>query len=126
MAGEVRPVTVTIENGSATSDAFSLLPGENIVAVITPSAWTAADIGLDYSPDGTTWYPMIDGNRGLSGTTRMRIINVTTGSYMLAGESFDVQVGAGYFRLVSISTADDTTVDQEDLRTLTVLLGKRH
>lgn len=126
MAGELRPVTATIASGTSVSTSFSLLPGEHIAAVLVPSGWTAADIGLDFSADDTTFYPIYDGNRGVTTTTRMRIVNVQPSSFVLAGEAFDVQLGPGFFRLRSISAADNTDVNQTQNQALTVFIGKRH
>jgi hypothetical protein len=57
----LRSVPVTIANGETTSGAASL-GGEALVAVVTPSTWTAQDITFLVSFDGgTTYVALVDG-----------------------------------------------------------------
>lgn len=57
--------TVTIESGASLSDAANI-GEETVVAVLMPSAWTAADISFEVSFDGTTYYDLQDSSAEVS------------------------------------------------------------
>lgn len=53
--------TLTIANGAAVSQGYSIPPGVNSVALVLPAAWTAADLSFETSIDGgTTWAAVWD------------------------------------------------------------------
>jgi hypothetical protein len=63
----VRSVTVTIANGASLSDADAISinesrdkPAHSLVAILMPSAWTAADLTFQVSNDNTTFYEMVN------------------------------------------------------------------
>ena len=120
-----RSVTITIASGASTSEAFTLLPHERLVAVVTPGTWTAADIGFQVSvPDGSSYLNVVDGARPAA-TSFARISNVDTGSaqYYVVPEALDMPLGAN-MKTTSINTINNTVVNQGADRILTVIVIK--
>lgn len=56
---------VVIANATADSNAVEIQSQPTQLAIQTPSVWTAANIGLSVSPDGTSWFDVCkeDGSR---------------------------------------------------------------
>lgn len=52
--------TATIANGASLSGAVDL-GGRKLVAIVMPSAWDAASLTFQASPDGVTYYNLYDG-----------------------------------------------------------------
>jgi hypothetical protein len=48
-----------IPNGTALSPAFTL-NGEDLIGILMPAAWTAANITFQTSPDAVTWANVFD------------------------------------------------------------------
>lgn len=118
-------VDVIIANGAATSENIFKGDGEITargfrgLVVVTPAAWTAADIGFEASSDGSAWLPLMD-NAG----ARVRITGVAT-SAARAYVAPSTAWGAGAFpfvRLVSLNTGTGANENQGAARTLTVVL----
>ena len=55
----MRVVSATIASGASVSSAISLNPGERIVGLWMPSAWTTANVTIQASYDGTNYLPVI-------------------------------------------------------------------
>lgn len=51
--------TATIANGASLSDAVEL-SGSAVIGIVTPAAWTAADLTLQASHDGSTYNNVYD------------------------------------------------------------------
>lgn len=56
---DMRVVSATIASGASVSSAISLNPGERIVGLWMPSAWTTANVTIQASYDGTNYLPVI-------------------------------------------------------------------
>lgn len=121
-----RVLTVTIANGAAVSTdlyASSMsarVQGFRALTIITPAAWTAADIGLQVSTDGSTWHTL----RNSSGTI-VKITGVATaaaGAYV-SPDAWGLAGAVRYVRFISLDTADNTNENQGGARTLTVLVS---
>lgn len=55
----MRVVSATIASGASVSSAISINPGERIVGLWMPSAWTTANVTIQASYDGTNYLPVI-------------------------------------------------------------------
>ena len=55
----LRVVTATIASGASASSVVSLNPGERIVGIIMPAAWTTANVTIQASYDGINYLPVI-------------------------------------------------------------------
>lgn len=95
--------------------------GPRGIAVLIPSAWTAADIGIEVSNDKLNWFPLED-----SEGTRIKLTSVPTSAAARPVRAFPAGawvVGTfTYMRLTSISTSnEDTEVNQAAARTFFVV-----
>jgi len=116
-------ISTTIAAAAAVSGSISLLGrGPRGVAVQVPSAWTAADLAMEVSEDGTTWVHVRDEIGAI-----VRIISIQTseaGIYLFPASSW--YTGAfPFMRLVSLNTTSGTTwtiVNQASERSLKVVL----
>lgn len=68
---------VLIANGASLSAAFEVGAGE-LVGIIVPSGWTAANLSFQASVDGTTFFNLYD-NEGAEITA---VVPVTTGCFL--------------------------------------------
>jgi len=89
--------------------------------VLIPDAWTAADLALEVSDDGTNWFP-IENDSG----TRVKLTSIPTASVPRPFRVFPAAAwGAGAFaqaRLVSVNTSnEDAYVVQQTARTIVVV-----
>lgn len=122
-------IDVTIANGAAVSTAFDL-SGWNIIGVITPSAWTAADISFEVEePDGT--YVKVVDNEGVL----FKLTGIATAAselHLMGGGARDGTAGLsqgpvitshGNARVVSTNTASEADVNQGAARSLVVILA---
>jgi hypothetical protein len=112
--------SVTILISTAVSSAIQMADGgPNGIAVQTPVAWTAADIGIDVSLDGTNWLPVFaaDGSR-----VKLQAVPVAAAGLMVF-DANDVRVVGTfrYMRLTSLDTSDETAENQVAARTLFVI-----
>ncbi len=115
---------LTIANNAAVTGALQLQFGERIVAVETPSAWTAADIVVQVSRDGTTFVDLKD----ITGTL-LRLTSIAVGAAELRTiandiTALDLPLGPNQVKLRSCNTASAADVNQGAARTLWVLLAK--
>jgi len=99
--------TVTIANGASTSTAFDV-SGYKEIAVVMPSAWTTATVGLEASTTLTGTYTTVhDGNDAIAitvGTNRTVMLSNKIGPLL-------------FVRLKA-------SANQDAARTLTVLLSR--
>jgi len=120
---------VVIANGAAVSDAIEIPVGFVIVGIETPSAWTAADLGLQVCVDGALSF--LDVYSGLGTTTaRARATGIVASTWTAFGgdagtSSFVRNLGLGVkIKLTSINTASNADVNQGADRVLGVWIGK--
>jgi len=123
--------SLTIANGAATSTDVQLAPGERIALVEIPSAWTAADIGIDVARDGTNYLPL----KIADGTAIARLASIPTGAAELRifdfanigglGATFPwLILGPNLVRLRSVNTASTADLNQGAARTLRLYIIK--
>jgi hypothetical protein len=127
---QARYLAVTIPNGTAVSAGFSLMMGEQIVAIETPAAWTAADVAVQVSRDGTNFVNLFDSAGAANANA---VAKVTTGAGELhflgtVGASGGIMlyavVGPLVFRLQSQTVGALTTVNQGADRICQVLITR--
>ena len=127
MAGQVRYETVTIISGAAVSNAITLQPGEHIVGVEVPAAWTAADLGVDVARDGTNFIPVSDPARA-AGQQHFRITSIAVNEasiFLMPQTGIFYTQGGGALRLHSVATgASNADVNQGADRILWILISK--
>lgn len=126
MARGSRPVIVTIASGAAVSDAIQLQAGECVLGVLTPSAWTAADIALQIALDGATFVDVLGSDATL--LKLATVVGVAASEFHMATHSIsagvgDVPYGPQTVRLRSVNTGSAANVNQGATRSLTVLIG---
>lgn len=125
-------IEVTIASGAAvTANLYAAANGPEAVeagklgfrglGVFTTDDWTAADLTIDTSLDGTTWRTERDENGDI---TRAVVNALTSGGFSVvfpAGPAW--KAGAmDYVRLRSVNSASEADVNQGATRTLTVIL----
>jgi hypothetical protein len=111
--------SAVIAGGEAISNAVDISKLQLLgVAVIVPSAWTAADIGFEGSIDGVLWAPLCD-DEGV----RIKITGVTTNqSKLYIAPSGAWALGAlPYMRFVSLNTSNGANINQAANRELTFI-----
>lgn len=126
-------ITVTIANGEATTgniydaDAYGKAAeqaanlGFRLPGVYTDGDWTAADLLLETSLDGTNWQYLTDA----SGDPYPLQSLPTTGGFLKCFSGEHVVCGAmPYVRLRSVAVAGVTDANQAATRTLTMLLAR--
>lgn len=111
-------VEVTIASGAAVSGAFNV--NGQIIAIITPSTWTAADIGIDGWITGTTYAPVY--RQSATQTSALfRLTNIATSAAGIYGvPSGEALAGLKKAKLTSINTASAAAANQSGDRTLRV------
>ena len=123
MSRERQPyVTVTIANNASASSAFEL-SGWHIVGVISPAAWTGADITFSVDPTGAgTFYPVVDAAAGA--VIRLTGIGTSTAEFhaMPAASSYPFITGQDA-KVLSTNTASEAAVNQGGARTLIVVIA---
>jgi hypothetical protein len=104
-----------IPNGTALSNGVQSY-GATFVGLVTPAAWTAADITFDVSKDGTTWFPLFD-NAGAE--VKIPSASIPTG----AGQAFALlsTIFQGWSWLRVRSGVSATPVNQAAARTVTLV-----
>lgn len=114
---------VTIANNAAVSDAIvnpnTARESGRGLGVISPAAWTDANIGFEVSIDGITWF------KAYYEDERIIIGNVQTSEarFLVAPPEAWVILSAPYVRLVSLNTSTGANVNQGGARQLWVVLG---
>lgn len=112
-------ITLTIANNAALSGAAEL-GGAWPVGVVTPSAWTAADISFDVSYDGgTTYVPLYDGSAEIKIATGIVATNQARG-FGLDPTKFHMAT-----HLKIRSGLNGSTVNQAAERTLKLIVAFR-
>lgn len=118
--------TVTIANdGTGLSTAIEVPMGYALAAIVTPSTWTAADIGFQFSYDGGTTFLHVNGPTGTT-TSFTRITGVTTNAAQWNLVPIIIhELGLGIkVKITSINTASNAVVDQAASRSLDVWAGR--
>lgn len=115
---------LTIANNAAVTGALPTHFGERLVAVETPAAWTAADIVVQISRDGTTFVDLKD-----IAATLLRLTSIATAAAELRSiandiTALDLPIGPNALKLRSCNTASAADVNQGGARVLWVLLQK--
>lgn len=112
--------TATISSGQAVSSEVRIGPRTTglqtatAIALVTPSAWTAADLLIEASLDGTTWLPVYDSDGG-----RYRIKVDTSRFIVLDASAF---WGLPRVRFRSVAVGGTSDANQAANRTLTIVL----
>lgn len=120
----VRRVSVTIASGGPTSEAIPLQLEEHVIAVQTPAAWTAADIGLDGSNDGATWFHILDGTATTLSYRLATNIPTSAAAYNTKNQNSQLfPLGYANVRLRSITTSDNTDANQGADRVCVVFIS---
>lgn len=119
-------LSVTIASGAAVSgDIYAGSPdararGFRLLMLDLPSTWTAADIGFEYSLDGSTWKPCYD-----KAGTRIKITGVATAA--ARGQLAPAEIAAfgmlPHLRLVSLDTSTGANTNQGGARAIVVCTG---
>jgi len=111
---------ISIASGSAVSSALQISPEVTgraqgtTVALVMPSQWTAADLLVEGSLDGTTWFPVYD-----SFGAPVRIV-VDAGRYIVLDSSSSW--GLVWMRFRSVAAGGTSDVNQAASRLLTVIV----
>jgi hypothetical protein len=119
-----RRTEITIAHGVADSGAFDLA-GSRIVAVITPAAWTAADVTfkIETLPGSGTYVPVVDRAGAIYRLTG--IATATSECHLIGGDANQgdiVITGPAKAKLTSTNTASEADVAQGGDRSLIVLM----
>lgn len=111
---------VTIASSAATSSALQL-NGRRVVAIVGPTAWTAADISFEVWDAANNAWRKVVGNDG----ALVKITGVATAAseVMLPPEIAD-RLTFNVIRLVSTNTASEADVNQDAARTLYVVMER--
>ena len=117
--------TVVIANGAAISGALEIPVGYALAGIVSPSAWTAADIGFSFSTDGGTTFVSLSGPTGTT-TSFQRITGIATAAaqwnvvpIILHELALGIQV-----KLTSINVASNADVNQGAARSLDIWVGR--
>lgn len=110
--------TLTIANGAASSGTFRLF-GFRISAIITPSAWTAADISFEVDPNGAGTFLKVQDNSGA--LVRCTGIATASAEYIIPPEVAD-HISGELGKVVSTNVASEADVNQGAERSLVVVL----
>lgn len=111
--------TITIASGQAVSSSVAVigvtgLHGGLPASLLMPAAWTAADLLIEGSMDGTNWYPVYD-----SSGTRVRI-TTDAGRIVVLNES--ALKTLPYLRFRSVAVGGTADAAQTADRTLGLLI----
>jgi hypothetical protein len=117
---DARIVSFTIPINTAVTETVKSMPqnfGCIPAAIIMPPAWTTADIIVEFSLDGTTWYPLKDSMK------QYDIIQADAGTWVfLDGAKYWT---ARIFRLKSVTVGTPgTPVNQAAARSVKVVCQK--
>ena len=129
--GQARYVQATFASGASVSDSFVLQSGEMVVAIETPAAWTAADIAVQVSRDGTNFVNLFDNAAAANANAIAKVVTAANELHFLsaiaAGGSIMVfaPIGPTTCRLQSQTAGALTTVNQGAERVCQVLVVKQ-
>lgn len=121
--GSVRFVSLAIASAAAVSAAFSF-QGKRVVAVIVPSAWTAADITFEIEYPAGTWIKVVNRAGALYKLTGVAT-NVSE-MQLVSGDANQADIiitGPGDGRIVSTNTGSEANINQDAARTVVVVLA---
>jgi len=112
--------SAVIANGAAVSTAV-VMGGGSLVAILVPSAWTAAALTFEASFDGgTTWRPVFDDGAAEVTISSANMTTLTGGNRaVVAASVLNKLAGLTMFRLVS--GVAGTNVNQGAARTFAVI-----
>lgn len=114
----VTVVEVTIAASAATSTAVPFF-GRRLAAVVTSSAWTAADISFEIKvPQLGSWMKVVDNQGGL---VKMTSVATAAAEYRIPPEIADRFTGEEV-RVVSTATTSEANENQGSARTLYVIV----
>jgi len=115
-----RIVTFTMPINTAVTETVKSMPqnfGCTPAAIIMPAAWTAADILIELSLNGTDWYPVKDAFKQFDPIQ----VDVSTWVVIDSAKYWTARI----FRLKSVAAGDPTTtVNQAAARVLKVICQK--
>ena len=113
----MRRAEVAIANGGSVSSAVEVISSPfRGIAIETPATWTAADVGLQVSHNGTTWIPL----RNEDGLVRITgIETAAAGVHVFSAEAWAIRAFR-YMRLTSLDSSDETAEAQGDARTVRI------
>jgi hypothetical protein len=116
------PTALVIPINTAISNALDLTKtdGKTVIGLVTPAAWTAADIAFKVSVDGVTYVPLYDA-RTPGAATEVTIASASVPTSAARGFALDPSVFAGYNYLKIVSGTNALGVNQGAARTLYVL-----
>ncbi len=114
----MRLATATIANGESASTAITLNPGERIVGIIMPAAWTTANLVAQVSVDGTTF------QYAISYGSAIQMFPVADRTTLMDAIDADKLSRLPYVKLVSATASGSTVtaVNQAAARTLKVIV----
>jgi hypothetical protein len=111
---------MTIASGQAVTSEVQIGPrstgmqGATAVTLVSPSAWTAADLLIEASLDGANWLPVYDADGG-----RVRVKIDANRMIVLDASAF---WGLPRVRFRSVTVGGTTDVNQAAARTLTLIV----
>jgi hypothetical protein len=118
--GQVGYLTVTIANGAAVSSAVNT-QNRRVLGIITPAAWTAADIVWEMNDGAGNFRSVRSSTPATKGNKIVAPPVAEAIAIMLAMTTTPM---FGNIRIRSVSAADDTAdANQGALRTLIILVG---
>jgi len=127
---QARYQPVTIASGASASAAFSLAMGEQIVAIETPAAWTAADVAVQISRDGTNFVNLFDNAGAINANAVAKVVTGAGELHFLGtvaasgGILLYAVLGPLTVRLQSQTAGALTTANQGADRVLNVLITR--
>lgn len=129
--GTIASVAIAITEAVSAAFQSPNNPDYDTVQVKLPAAWTAADLKLQFSDDeGTTWFNVVESDGSVS-----KLTSIPTSGGGLVAAPHDANSGLdywaqamkaipnGYFRVVSIDTADESNENQAAARTVDLLVS---
>jgi hypothetical protein len=117
-----RARSVKIANNAAISGALDLTlsDGETVCGLVTPAAWTAADIAFKVSVDGVTYVALYDA-RTPGAATEVTIASASVPTAAASGFALDPSLFAGFAYIKIVSGTNALGVNQGGARTLYVM-----
>jgi hypothetical protein len=109
-----RSVTITIAESGTASNIVTDLAGWQLLGVMMPAAWTAADLGFKFGLDGTTLYQVVKDGDPVAET-------VAASQYISLAHLGLICPYA--LQVLSLDAGDGTAEAQVAARTLTLFYG---
>ena len=111
--------SVTIAIGAAVSGTFYML-GYRIAAVITASAWSAADISFEIADAAGTFVKVVGSDGAL---IRLSGVNTAASEYQVVPQAVQFLLIGASAQLVSTTVGSEVNVGQAAARTLIAVLA---